>query len=170
MARIEKGELAADHPLASAIIHKVTSRRALYASILLHDIAKGRRGDHSVLGAEVALKLCPRLGMSEAETQTVSWLVRNHLLMSAVAFKRDLADWKTITDFVAQVQAVERLRLLAMLTIVDIRAVGPGVWNGWKRQLIHELYEAAEERLRLGHVQHGRAERIAAKQRAVARR
>lgn len=170
MARIEKGELAADHPLASAIIHKVTSRRALYASILLHDIAKGRRGDHSVLGAEVALKLCPRLGMSEAETQTVSWLVRNHLLMSAVAFKRDLADWKTITDFVAQVQAVERLRLLAMLTIVDIRAVGPGVWNGWKRQLIHELYEAAEERLRLGHVQHGRAERIAAKQRAVAER
>ena len=170
MARIEKGELAADHPLASAIIHKVTSRRVLYASILLHDIAKGRRGDHSVLGAEVALKLCPRLGMSEAETQTVSWLVRNHLLMSAVAFKRDLADWKTITDFVAQVQAVERLRLLAMLTIVDIRAVGPGVWNGWKRQLIHELYEAAEERLRLGHVQHGRAERIAAKQRAVAER
>lgn len=170
MARIEKGEMKADHPLATSIVHKVVNRRALYVSILLHDIAKGRRGDHSVLGAEVALKLCPRLGMSAEETQLVAWLVRAHLLMSAVAFKRDLADWKTITDFVAQVQSTERLRLLAMLTIVDIRAVGPGVWNGWKRQLIHELYEAAEERLRLGHVQHGRAERIAAKQKVVMER
>ena len=170
MARIEKGEMKADHPLATSIVHKVVNRRALYVSILLHDIAKGRRGDHSVLGAEVALKLCPRLGMSAEETQLVAWLVRAHLLMSAVAFKRDLADWKTITDFVAQVQSVERLRLLAMLTIVDIRAVGPGVWNSWKRQLIHELYEAAEERLRLGHVQHGRAERIAAKQKVVMER
>ena len=170
MARIEKGEMKADHPLATAIVHKVVNRRALYVSILLHDIAKGRRGDHSVLGAEVAQKLCPRLGMSAEETRLTAWLVRAHLLMSAVAFKRDLSDWKTITDFVAQVQSVERLRLLAMLTIVDIRAVGPGVWNGWKRQLIHELYEAAEERLRLGHVQRGRSERIAAKQKTVAER
>ncbi|MEQ1495229.1 MAG: [protein-PII] uridylyltransferase [Novosphingobium sp.] len=170
MAQIEKGEQKADHPLATAIIHKVVNRRALYVSILLHDIAKGRRGDHSVLGAEVALKLCPRLGLSAEETELVAWLVRQHLIMSATAFKRDLADWKTITDFVAQVQAIERLRLLAMLTIVDIRAVGPGVWNSWKRQLIHELYEAAEERLRLGHVQRGRTERIAAKQGIVAER
>ena len=170
IARIERGELKADHPLATAMVHKVVNRRALYVAILLHDIAKGRRGDHSLLGAEVALKLCPRLGLDEGETRLVAWLVRQHLLMSAVAFKRDLADWKTITDFVAQVQSIERLRLLTMLTIVDIRAVGPGVWNGWKRQLIHELYEAAEERLRLGHVQRGRAERIAAKRAAVAER
>lgn len=170
MARIEKGEMKADHPLATAIVHKVVNRRALYVSILFHDIAKGRRGDHSVLGAEVALKLGPRLGLSAEETEHVSWLVRQHLLMSAVAFKRDLADWKTITDFVAQVQSIERLRLLAMLTIVDIRAVGPGVWNSWKRQLIHELYEAAEERLRLGHVQHGREQRIAAKRQIVTER
>ena len=170
MSRIEKGEMKEDHPLASAIIHKVVNRRALYVSILLHDIAKGRRGDHSVLGGEVALKLGPRLGLDEKETEIVAWLVRNHLLMSAIAFKRDLADWKTITDFVAQVQAIERLRLLAMLTIVDIRAVGPGVWNSWKRQLIAELYEAAEERLRLGHVQHRREQRIAAKKAAVAER
>lgn len=170
MSRIERGEMKQDHPLASAIIHKVVNRRALYAAILMHDIAKGRRGDHSQLGAEVALKLGPRFGLDEKETALVSWLVANHLLMSAVAFKRDLADWKTITDFVAQVQTVERLRLLAMLTIVDIRAVGPGVWNSWKRQLIAELYEAAEERLRLGHVQHGREHRITAKQAAVAER
>lgn len=168
LARIERGEMKQDHPLATALVHKIVNRRALYASVLLHDIAKGRRGDHSVLGAEVALKLCPRFGLDEKETELVSWLVRNHLAMSATAFKRDLADWKTITDFVAQVQSIERLRLLSLLTIVDIRAVGPGVWNGWKRQLIHVLYEAAEERLRLGHVQHGRAERIAAKQAAVA--
>lgn len=170
MARIEKGEMSTDHPLATGIIHKVVNRRALYVSILMHDIAKGRRGDHSVLGADVALKLCPRLGLSPEETALVSWLVRQHLLMSAVAFKRDLADFKTITDFVTQVQSIERLRVLTMLTIVDIRAVGPGVWNSWKRQLIHELYEAAEERLRLGHVQRGRTERIAAKREAVAQR
>jgi [protein-PII] uridylyltransferase len=168
MAAIEKGTMKADHPLATALIGKITNRRALYMSILLHDIAKGRRGDHSVLGAEVALKLCPRLGLSLVETELVSWLVRYHLLMSATAFKRDLADWKTITDFVAQVQSIERLRVLALLTIVDIRAVGPGVWNGWKRQLLHELYEAAEERLRLGHMQRGREDRIRAKKAAVA--
>ena len=170
LARIERGELKGDHPLATVLVHKIANRRALYAAVLLHDIAKGRRGDHSVLGAEVALKLCPRFGLDEKETELVSWLVRNHLIMSATAFKRDLADWKTISDFVAQVQSIERLRLLALLTIVDIRAVGPGVWNSWKRQLIHELYEAAEERLRLGHVQRGRPERIAAKQAAVAER
>jgi [protein-PII] uridylyltransferase len=170
LARNERGEMKQDHPLATALVHKIVNRRALYAAVLLHDIAKGRRGDHSVLGAEVALKLCPRFGLDDKETELVSWLVRNHLIMSATAFKRDLADWKTITDFVGQVQSIERLRLLALLTIVDIRAVGPGVWNSWKRQLIHELYEAAEERLRLGHVQHGRAERIAAKQRVVGER
>ena len=90
--------------------------------------------------------------------------------MSATAFKRDLADWKTITDFVTTVDSIERLRQLTLLTIVDIRAVGPGVWNGWKRQLLHELYNAAEERLRLGHVEHGREHRINAKKEAVAAR
>ena len=170
LARIEKGEMKVDHPLATTLVQKVTHRRALYVSVLLHDIAKGRRGDHSVLGAEVALKLCPRLGMSEEETALTSWLVASHLLMSATAFKRDLADWKTITDFVAVVQSVERLRTLTLLTIVDIRAVGPGVWNGWKRQLLQELHDAAEERLRLGHKQHGRTERIAAKKAVVAER
>jgi [protein-PII] uridylyltransferase len=170
LARIEKGELGTDHPLANEIIHKIQSRRALYCSVLLHDIAKGRGGDHSVLGAEIALKLCPRLGLTDDETELVSWLVRQHLLLSATAFKRDLADWKTIADFVEVVQSVDRLRQLSLLTIVDIRAVGPGVWNSWKRQLIHELYSAAEQQLRLGHVQHGRSERTAAKKEAVAER
>jgi [protein-PII] uridylyltransferase len=98
----------------------------------------------------------------------VAWLVRWHLLMSATAFKRDLADYKTIADFAGQVQSVERLRLLLLLTIVDIRAVGPGIWNSWKRQLLGDLFVATHEMLRLGHKQYGRAERIAAKKKAVA--
>ncbi len=170
LSRIEKGELPEDHPLATQLIHKVHSRRATYVAVLLHDIAKGRGGDHSVLGAELALRVCPRLGLDADETELVSWLVRTHLLMSATAFKRDLADWKTIGDFVEQVQTVERLRQLSLLTIVDIRAVGPGIWNSWKRQLLSDLYLAAEERLRLGHVQRGRNERVTAKKAAVAAR
>lgn len=167
LAQIEKGEAKLDHPLASEVVSKVASRRVLYVATLLHDIAKGRRGDHSVLGADVAMKLCPRLGMSAAETELVAWLVRWHLLMSATAFKRDLADYKTIADFVNTVQSQERLRLLLILTVVDIRAVGPGVWNSWKRQLLSDLFVSAEEMLRLGHKTHGRAERIIAKKKAV---
>jgi [protein-PII] uridylyltransferase len=164
VAQIEKGELEGDHPLASDIFDRIVSRRVLYAAVLLHDIAKGRGGDHSILGAQVAETLCPRFGLTPAETETVAWLVRHHLLMSATAFKRDLSDFKTILDFAEVVQSPERLRLLLILTVVDIRAVGPGVWNGWKRQLLSDLYESAEEVLRLGHKQKGRRERIEGKQ------
>ncbi|MEW6575908.1 [protein-PII] uridylyltransferase [Sphingorhabdus buctiana] len=167
LAEIERGDHREDHPLSSAIVKQILSRRVLYVAVLLHDIAKGRGGDHSVLGAEVAFKLCPRLGLSEAETETVAWLVRHHLLMSATAFKRDLADFKTILDFAQVVTSIERLRLLLVLTVVDIRAVGPGVWNSWKRQLLSDLFEAAEEVLRLGHKQRGREERIASKKTAA---
>lgn len=162
LSRIEKGELAADHPLSTGIVHKIVSRRALYVAVLLHDIAKGRGGDHSVLGAEVAQKLCPRLGLTPAETDMVAWLVRWHLLMSATAFKRDLSDFKTILDFTDQVQSPERLRMLLVLTVVDIRAVGPKVWNGWKGQLLRELFEAAQEVLVAGHVESGRNVRVEA--------
>ncbi|WP_070157934.1 [protein-PII] uridylyltransferase [Sphingobium phenoxybenzoativorans] len=167
LAKIEKGDFKDDHPLSSNLMDKLISRRALYVAVLLHDIAKGRGGDHSILGADLALRLCPRLGLTPAETETVSWLVRYHLLMSATAFKRDLSDYKTILDFIEVVQSPERLRLLLILTVVDIRAVGPGVWNGWKRQLLTDLYDSAEEVLRLGHKQKGRSERVAAKQQAL---
>jgi len=168
LSRIERGELSRDHPLSTEILPQLTHRNALYVSVLLHDIAKGRGGDHSVLGAEVALKLCPRLGLSESETELVSWLVRWHLLMSATAFKRDLSDPKAIADFIAEVQNVERLRLLMLLTIVDIRAVGPGIWNSWKRQLLAQLYIASEEALRLGHKSTGRKEQVEERRKAVA--
>jgi [protein-PII] uridylyltransferase len=164
LARIERGDLKDEHPIATTLLRQIVSRRVLYVAVLLHDIAKGRGGDHSVLGAEVAQRLCPRLGLSPAETETVAWLVRYHLLMSATAFKRDLSDFKTVLDFAEAVQSPERLKLLLVLTIVDIRAVGPGVWNSWKRQLLADLFDRAEEVLRLGHKQTGRKERVAAKQ------
>jgi [protein-PII] uridylyltransferase len=170
LAAIDRGDLKEDHPLSTAIIKQIASRRVLYVAVLLHDIAKGRGGDHSVIGAEIALKLGPRFGLGAAETEAVSWLVRYHLLLSSTAFKRDLADPKTIEDFVHQVQSPERLRLLLILTVVDIRAVGPGVWNDWKRTLLRTLFEAAEERLRLGHKQHGRPEIVEARQRELAER
>ncbi len=164
VARIESGALQAEHPMSARVIGKLVSRRVLHVAVLLHDIAKGRGGDHSELGAGIAEKLCPRLGLTAAETETVAWLVRYHLLMSSTAFKRDLADFKTILDFVEIVASPERLKLLLVLTVVDIRAVGPGVWNNWKGQLLRDLYDAAEEVLRLGHKYKGRSERIAAKQ------
>ncbi|MDE0716366.1 MAG: [protein-PII] uridylyltransferase [Rhodospirillaceae bacterium] len=145
--RIETGDLAEDHPLATEIVHKVASRRALYVAVLMHDIAKGRGGDHSVIGAELALDLCPRLGLDSQETETVAWLVRYHLVMSNTAQKRDIDDPKTIRDFADHCQSPERLRLLLVLTVADMRATGPAVWNGWKAALLRELYYRTEELL-----------------------
>ena len=145
--RIEQGKLKDDLPIASDVIHKVKSRRALYVAVMLHDIAKGRGGDHSGLGADIALELCPRLGLTPEETESVSWLVRNHLLMSNTAFKRDLDDPQTIDTFSEAVQSPERLRLLLVLTCADIRAVGPNVWNNWKATLLRELYNRADEHM-----------------------
>ena len=170
VARIEYGELKDEHPLASDVVHKLLSRPVLYLSVLLHDIAKGRGGDHSVLGADVAIQLGPRLGLSAAETETVAWLVRHHLAMSGTAFHRDLQDPKTIEDFAALVQSPERLRLLLVLTVCDIRAVGPNVWNGWKAALLRQLYYAAEQVLSGGTLAGGRIERIKAIQAEVAKR
>ena len=164
LAAIERGELADDHPLSTALFRQLGSRRTLYVAVLLHDIAKGRGGDHSELGAEIALRLCPRFGLDEAETETVAWLVRHHLLMSKTAQRRDLSDPATIADFANAVQSAERLRLLLILTVVDTRAVGPGTWNDWKRRLLRDLYDAAEEKLRLGHKQRGRSEAVSARQ------
>lgn len=168
LSQIERGLLAADHPRAAREFPKLASRRALYVAVLLHDIAKGRGGDHSELGADVAHNLCPRFGLDEKETDLVAWLVLQHLLMSRTAQKRDLTDPKTIEDFAAEVQSLERLRNLAILTAVDIRAVGPGTWNSWKGQLLGELYDAAQDRLRLGHKGKGRKARVMAKKDAAA--
>jgi [protein-PII] uridylyltransferase len=167
--QIETGALKEELPLATSIISTIDSRRALYLAVLLHDIAKGRGGDHSVLGAQVAEKLGPRLGLSAEETETVAWLVRWHLLMSNTAFKRDIDDPQTIRDFVGAVQSPERLKLLLILTAADIRAVGPKVWNGWKAALLRELFNRSIELMSGGLVSEARDQRIASAQAALRR-
>ena len=123
------------------IADKIISRKILTVALFLHDIAKGRGKDHSILGAQIAEKLCPRLGLLPDEVETVAWLVKNHLLMSNVAFKRDINDIETIRNFCLEIQSIERLRLLYVLTVVDIDAVGPNIWNSWKDNLLNTLFE-----------------------------
>ncbi|GAB4534157.1 MAG: [protein-PII] uridylyltransferase [Roseibium sp.] len=151
LAEIERGNSGDDHPLATDLILTLQNRKVLYVAMFLHDIAKGRPEDHSIAGAKVARKLCPRFGLNEAETETVAWLIEHHLDMSTIAQSRDLSDRKTVTDFAHTVQSLERLKLLLILTVADIRAVGPGVLNGWKGQLLRTLYYATEPYLSGGH-------------------
>jgi [protein-PII] uridylyltransferase len=160
VAAIERGELKTDHPLASDIVKRIKSRETLYCAILLHDVAKGLAGDHSEVGAAIAENLCPRLGLSPEDAASVAWLVKNHLVMSDTAQRRDLSDPKTVRDFVGVVQSPEMLRLLLVLTVADIRAVGPGVWNGWKGQLLRELYVEAEALMAGGDMTPARAARV----------
>ena len=167
--KIESGLFKEEHPLASELVATIVSRRALYLAVLLHDIAKGHGGDHSEIGEQIAIKLGPRLGLSDEETETVAWLVRWHLLMSGTAFKLDIGDPKTIADFVERVQSPERLKLLLVLTVADIRAVGPNVWNGWKAALLRELYHRATDVMSGGLTVAAQDSRIAAAQ-AAARR
>ena len=165
--KVESGLLNEELPLATQTAETILSRRALYLAVLLHDIAKGRGGDHSVIGEQVALRLGPRLGLSAEETETVAWLVRWHLLMSNTAFKLDIGDPQTIGGFVERVQSPERLRLLLILTVADIRAVGPKVWNGWKAALLRELYDRAIEVISGGLTEEGQNSRVAAGQAAA---
>jgi [protein-PII] uridylyltransferase len=162
LSEIDGGDRASEHPLANSVMPTIQDRTALYVAMFLHDVAKGRPEDHSIAGARVARKLCPRFGLSPAQTETVAWLVEHHLLMSMTAQSRDLGDRKTIQDFAAVVQSLERLKMLMVLTIADIKAVGPGVWNGWKGQLLRTLYYETEPLLTGGHSQVSRDERVAA--------
>ncbi|MCP4385515.1 MAG: [protein-PII] uridylyltransferase [Hyphomicrobiales bacterium] len=161
LAEIERGEAADAHPLADEIVSRLKDRVVLYVAVFLHDIAKGRPEDHSIAGARIAKRLCPRLGLTATQTATVVWLIEHHLLMSMTAQSRDLNDRKTILDFAATVQSLERLKMLLILTVADIKAVGPGVWNGWKGQLLRTLYYETEPVLTGGHSQVSRDERVA---------
>jgi [protein-PII] uridylyltransferase len=147
---LERHELAQIAPVATDMMDQLQSRRALYSAMLLHDICKGRGGDHSELGAELALEVGPGLGLTAEETETVSWLVLHHLLLSQTAFKRDIDDPKTILDLADTIQSPERLRLLHVLTVADMRAVSPKVWNGWKATLLRELFARVAEVLEGG--------------------
>jgi len=152
--------------VASDLMRKIRPehRAVIYITTLLHDIAKGRPEDHSIAGAKVARRLCPRLGFNAADTETVAWLIEEHLTMSTVAQSRDLSDRKTIENFAAVVQSVEQMKLLTILTTADIRGVGPGVWNGWKAQLLRTLYYETEPVLTGGFSEVNRARRIAVAQ------
>ena len=138
--QLEHGELKKQLPVASEILGRGINRRVLMVAMLCHDIGKGRDTDHSVLGAQIARSLAPRLGLSKTECETVEWLVRYHLLMSDMAQKRDIADPRTVRDFAKAVGSVRRLDLLLLLTVCDIRGVGPHTWNNWKAVLLRALY------------------------------
>jgi [protein-PII] uridylyltransferase len=112
------------------------------------------------MGAKIARKLCPRIGLSPADSETIAWLIEQHLTMSTIAQSRDLSDRKTIEDFAAVVQNLERLKMLLILTTADIRAVGPGVWNGWKAQLLRTLYYETEPVLTGGFSEVNRSRRV----------
>jgi [protein-PII] uridylyltransferase len=162
LTEIETGDNP-DYGLANDLIRTIQpgSREVLHIALFCHDIAKGRVEDHSIAGARVARDLCQRLGCSPAETETVVWLVEQHLVMSTLAQSRDLSDRKTIENFAAIVQSLERMKLLTILTTTDIRAVGPGVWNGWKAQLLRALYYETEPVLTGGFSEVDRARRVA---------
>ncbi|MEM7696122.1 MAG: [protein-PII] uridylyltransferase [Pseudomonadota bacterium] len=165
LSAIERGRLSDTHPLASRLIGTIRNRRALYVASFLHDIAKGRPKDHSVEGARLARKLCPRFGLSAPETELVAWLIEEHLVMSITAQSRDLSDPKTIDLFASRVQSFERLKLLEILTEADIAAVGPNVWNGWKSQLLSTLYDATDAIIASDHTRMPRSKRVEAAQR-----
>jgi [protein-PII] uridylyltransferase len=160
LSDIEAGRLGSEHPLSNNIIHAIQHRRALYVALFLHDIAKGRPHDHSETGAAIARKLGPRLGLDAAETETAAWLIQFHLLMSTTAQSRDLSDPATIKTFASVVQTMERLRLLLILTVADIKAVGPGVWTGWKGELLRTLYYETEIFLGGGAADIARSDRV----------
>ena len=150
LAQIERNELIEELPVASGILERGVNRKVLYVALLLHDIGKGRTEDHSILGAQIARKVAPRLGLSKKDCDTVEWLIRYHLLMSDVAQKRDISEPRTVRGFANAVKSVERLDLLTVLTVCDIRGVGPGTWNNWKAVLIRNLYKATKSALQTG--------------------
>lgn len=167
LAQIEREELVEELPVASGILSNGVNRKVLYAALLLHDIGKGMDEDHSITGARIARRLAPRLGLKPAEAETAEWLVRNHLLMSDTAQKRDIAEPRTVQGFAKAVKSVERLNLLTVLTVCDIRGVGPDTWNNWKAMLLRGLHQATRDALENGIEDLNRATREADAKRAL---
>lgn len=166
VSEIDRGESEHAHPLSHRLIRGIERRRVLYVAAFLHDVAKGREEDHSIAGARVARQVCPRLGLTPEETEFVAWLIEHHLDMSTIAQSRDLSDPKTARDFADVVQTPERLKFLLLLTVADIRAVGPTTWNGWKGQLLRNLYAVTEPLVEGRAAERGGSERITAAQNA----
>lgn len=144
LRHIKSDKFRKELPICTALMHQLAFHDKgsiiLYLAVLLHDIAKGRGGDHQLKGALIARQVCLRLGLSESITGMVSWLVGRHLLFSRTAFHRDISDPETVSQFARQISTQQRLDFLLLLTVADIRAVGPGVWNLWKANLLRRLY------------------------------
>jgi [protein-PII] uridylyltransferase len=150
LAMIESGDWAMEFPLASIVMQEVADRAPLYLAMLGHDLAKGSGGAHAEKGEAIVMRIATRLGLNAATSELTGWLVKHHLLLSETAFKRDLDDPQTIADFVAVVQSPERLRLLLLVTVADVKAVGPSIWNGWKGALMRDLYHRSMVQMGVG--------------------
>ena len=150
LRRLMVPEFCHEFPLASGISHHLNKPELLYLAGLFHDIAKGRGGDHSELGADDALHFCLDHGLSQEDAELVSWLVRNHLLMSITAQRKDISDPEIISKFTETVNTLEKLDYLYLLTMCDIRATNPKQWNSWKDKLLIELYNKTAQALQQG--------------------
>lgn len=174
---IETGRYPEDHPLSSSLMPHIADKETLFLAMLLHDTGKGAPEGQEIGGEIAARRACARLGLADWQVDQVAWLVRHHLVLSDYAQKRDVSDPGTIAAFARIVETPERLRLLLVLTVADIRAVGPGIWNGWKGQLMRELLAATEAAFRGGrgtgadaltHVREHKQSRAAALRQALA--
>ena len=145
LRRFSSPEFYHEFPFCSAIIQRISKPELLYLAGFFHDIAKGRGGDHSELGAQDAMEFCLHHGLSQYDARIVSWLVRYHLLMSVTAQKKDIEDSEVIQNFANQVENGSRLDYLYLLTIADIRATNPALWNNWKGSLLNELYQRTQQ-------------------------